>query len=125
MEGHGFRIIRPSDVAAQPMGRDRGVTLPFVDASTGTDKLDVHLNRLRPGGAPGHIHRHTRSDNVYIVVRGVGRLTIAGATHRIGAEDVVYIPAGLSHGLANDGPDELVLYEIYAPAGPAFDFITE
>jgi mannose-6-phosphate isomerase-like protein (cupin superfamily) len=120
-----FRIVRPADVAPRPMDRGRGVTLPFVDASCGAEKLDVHLNRLKPGGAPGHIHRHTRSDNVYIVVRGIGALTVDGATHRIGPEDVVYIPAGLPHGLSNAGAEDLVLYEIYAPAGAPFDFFTE
>jgi mannose-6-phosphate isomerase-like protein (cupin superfamily) len=125
MPRHGFRIIKPGDVAPQPMDRGRGVTLPFVDASVGTDKLDLHLNRLKPGGVPGRIHRHSRSDNVYIVVRGAGALTVEGEVHRIAAEDVVYIPAGVAHGLANDGPDELVLYEIYAPAGAAFDFIVD
>ena len=125
MQPNTFRVFRPSEVTPQPLDRDRGITMPFVNARCGTDKLDVHLNRLVPGGAKGRIHRHSRADNVYIVVRGVGTLTVDGAVHAIRAEDVVYIPAGLAHGLSNDGPDELVIYEIYAPAGPAFDFVTE
>lgn len=125
MPSHTFRIFRPGEVAPQPMDRGRGVTLPYVDTRCGTEKLDVHLNRLVPGGAKGRIHRHSRSDNVYIVVRGVGTLTVDGAVHTIRAEDVVYLPAGSPHGLANEGPDELVIYEIYAPAGAAFDFVTE
>ena len=125
MNGPQFRIFRPGERAPQPLDRERGIALPFVDRACGTDKLDVHLNRLKPGGAPGHVHWHTRSDNVYIVVRGEGRLTIEGETHTIRAEDVVYIPAGVAHALANAGADELVLYEIYAPAGPAFDFVVD
>jgi mannose-6-phosphate isomerase-like protein (cupin superfamily) len=125
MDGPRFRIFRPGERAPQPLDRDRGVTLPFVDGACGTDKLDVHLNRLKPGGVAGRVHRHSRSDNVYIVVRGEGRLTVEGETHAIRAEEVVYIPAGVAHGLANAGPDELVLYEIYAPAGPAFDFLID
>jgi mannose-6-phosphate isomerase-like protein (cupin superfamily) len=123
MNGPGFRIFRPGERAPEPLDRGRGLTHPFVDAACGTDKLDVHLNRLKPGGVPGRVHRHTRSDNVYIVVRGEGRLTVDDDTHTIRAEDVVYIAAGVAHALANAGAEELVLYEIYAPAGPAFDFV--
>jgi mannose-6-phosphate isomerase-like protein (cupin superfamily) len=125
MKSNNFRIFRPDEVAPQPLDRERGVALPFVDTRCGTEKLDVHMNRLVPGGAKGRIHRHSISDNVYIVVRGVGTLTVDGAVHAIRAEDVVYIPAGSPHGLSNDGPDELVIYEIYAPAGSAFDFVTD
>ena len=36
-----------------------------------------------------------------------------------------HIPAGARHSLSNVSERELVIYEIYAPAGPAFDFIAE
>jgi mannose-6-phosphate isomerase-like protein (cupin superfamily) len=69
------------------------------------------------------VHRHTRADNVYIVKSGEGLLTVEDAEHRIVAEDVVYIPAGVHHSLSNTSDRELVIYEIYAPAGSAFDFV--
>jgi mannose-6-phosphate isomerase-like protein (cupin superfamily) len=41
------------------------------------------------------------------------------------ANDVVFIPAGTRHALSNVSNADLVIYEIYAPAGAAFDFIAE
>jgi mannose-6-phosphate isomerase-like protein (cupin superfamily) len=50
-------------------------------------------------------------------------LTVEDTEYRIGADDVVYIPAGMYHSLSNTSSQELVIYEIYAPAGGQFDFV--
>ena len=78
-----------------------------------------------PKGPRGRIHRHSVSDNVYIVKSGEGELIFEGTAHRIVADDVVFIPAGARHALSNVSTENLVIYEIYAPAGPAFDFVTD
>ncbi len=67
-----FKIIRPDDVAEIDMEAGRGTQMRLVDASLGTVAMDFHINRLSPGGARGRVHRHTKSDNVYIVRRGEG-----------------------------------------------------
>ena len=121
-----FKILRLADRPTVPLdGGDRGAQTPLVDAALGTENLDVHLNRLRPGGGRGPLHRHSTADNVYIVRRGTGALTVEAETHTIVADDVVFIPAGVRHALANAGEDELELFEIYAPAGRKFDFLVE
>ncbi len=120
-----FKIIRPDEVAEIDMEAGRGTQVRLVDASLGTTSIDLHINRLRPGGARGRIHRHTKSDNVYIVQRGEGTLTIEGETHVIRADDVVFIPAGTRHSLSNLTDEPLELFEIYTPAGKAFDFVVD
>ncbi len=120
-----FKIIRPDDVAEIDMEAGRGTQVRLVDASLGADAIDLHINRLRAGGARGRVHRHTRSDNVYIVRRGEGTLTIEGETHVIRADDVVFIPAGTRHSLSNLSDAPLELFEIYAPAGENFDFVVD
>jgi mannose-6-phosphate isomerase-like protein (cupin superfamily) len=118
-----FKIIKPASAPRATLEPGRGESLSLVDSSLGTESLDLHLNVLTPGGPRGRVHRHTEVDNVYIVKSGEGLLTIEDAEHRIVAEDVVYIPAGVHHSLSNTSDRELVIYEIYAPAGRAFDFI--
>ncbi len=120
-----FKIIRPDDVAEIDMEAGRGTQVRLVDAGLGTVAIDLHINRLRPGGARGRVHRHTKSDNVYIVQRGEGPLTIEGETHVIRADDVVFIPAGTRHSLSNLTDEPLELFEIYTPAGEAFDFVVD
>lgn len=121
MEGNGFRIVKPAAARRVPLEPGRGETLEFVR----NDRVDVHMNVLAPAGPRGRVHRHSVADNVYIVKSGEGELTIEGAVHRIAADDVVFIPAGVMHSLSNVSDGELVIYEIYAPAGPSFDFVTE
>jgi uncharacterized cupin superfamily protein len=69
-----LRIFDLNACPSVPMERGRGETVRLVNSSLGTEKLDVHLNRLVPGGARGRVHRHTNSDNIYIVRRGEGCL---------------------------------------------------
>jgi mannose-6-phosphate isomerase-like protein (cupin superfamily) len=108
-----------------PMGEGRGETVRLVNSSLGTEKLDVHLNRLVPGGARGRVHRHTHSDNIYIVRRGEGVLTADGRSYTVRADQVVFIPAGMAHSLSNLSDDIFEIFEIYAPAGRQFDSIPE
>ena len=50
----------------------RGEQIKLINPSLGTEKVDVHLNRLVPGGPRGKVHHHSHADNVYIVKRGKG-----------------------------------------------------
>jgi mannose-6-phosphate isomerase-like protein (cupin superfamily) len=78
---------------------------------------------LVPGGPRGKVHRHSQSDNVYIVRRGEGVLTANGETHTIRADQIVFIPAGMPHSLSNLSSEIFEIFEIYAPAGKQFDFV--
>jgi mannose-6-phosphate isomerase-like protein (cupin superfamily) len=120
-----FRIIKPATAPRRSLEPGRGESIRLIDSGIGVDSLDVHMNVLQPKGPRGRVHRHSKSDNVYIVKSGEGLLTIEGENHAIATDDVVFIPAGVRHSLSNVSDRELVIYEIYAPAGPAFDFIAE
>jgi len=120
-----FRIIKPATAPRRSLEPGRGESVRLIDTSIGVETLDVHMNVLAPGGPRGRVHRHSKSDNVYIVKAGEGLLTIEGEDHAIVADDVVFIPAGVRHSLSNVSGRDLVIYEIYAPAGPAFDFIAD
>ncbi|MFL6797797.1 MAG: cupin domain-containing protein [Xanthobacteraceae bacterium] len=120
-----FKIINLAQCQPVPMEPGRGEQIKLVNASLGTESLDVHLNRLIPGGPPGKLHHHSQADNVYIVRSGEGTLTLEDKTYVIRTNDVVYIPAGMRHSLANTSNELLELFEIYAPAGEQFDFVVD
>jgi len=120
-----FKIIKPSTAPRRSLDPGRGTSIRLIDTAMGVESLDLHMNILRPDGPGGRVHGHSKSDNVYIVKSGEGLLTVEGETHTIVADDVVFIPAGVRHALSNISDRELVIYEIYAPAGPAFDFIAD
>jgi mannose-6-phosphate isomerase-like protein (cupin superfamily) len=117
-----LKIFDLSACPTQPMANGRGETIRLINAGLGTEAIDVHLNRLVPGGERGRLHRHSRSDNVYIVRRGEGVLVAGGETYTIRADQVVFIPAGLPHSLSNFSDEVFEMFEIYAPAGQQFDF---
>jgi mannose-6-phosphate isomerase-like protein (cupin superfamily) len=121
-EGFVLRIFDLQECVPVPMEHGRGETIRLVNTGTGTERIDVHLNRLVPGGQRGRLHRHSQSDNVYIVRRGEGTLTADGETYTIRADQVVFIPAGMAHSLSNLSGEIFEIFEIYAPAGRQFDF---
>src|SRR5262249_4512886 len=104
---------------------DGGEQIKLINSGLGTEKVDVHLNRLVAGGPRGKRHHHTKADNIYIVKRGEGTLTVARETHVIRENDVVSIPAGMIHSLANLSASVFEIFEIYAPAGRQFDFVVD
>jgi mannose-6-phosphate isomerase-like protein (cupin superfamily) len=120
-----FKIIDIDNTPGTPMENGRGEIVRLVNKSLGTEKIDLHLNRLAAGGPNGKIHRHTQADNVYIVRRGEGRLILEGVEHTVREGQVIYIPAGARHSLSNVSSEPFEIFEIYAPAGAAFDFIID
>lgn len=120
-----FRIFHLDDCATVPMKGGRGEQVRLVNTDLGTGKLDVHVNRLRVGDPGGSYHHHSNADNVYIVKRGEGKLVVEGETHTIREDDLVYIPAGMKHSLQNVSDAPFEIFEIYAPAGGQFDFVSD
>ena len=120
-----FKIMHLDECPASPMEPGRGEQIKLVNPGLGTEKVDVHLNRLVPGGPRGKVHYHTEADNVYIVKRGEGTLTVEGEMHIVREDDVIFIPAGMKHSLSNLGAEMFEIFEIYAPAGQHFDFVLD
>ena len=120
-----FKILRLEQCPTKPMEPGRGEQIKVINPSLGTEKLDLHLNRLVPGGPRGKVHHHTNADNVYVVRRGEGTIMVEGEVHLIRENDVVYIPAGVKHSLSNLGNDVLEVFEIYAPSGRHMDFVLD
>ena len=89
-----FKIIDLADAPSAPMEAGRGQKTKLVDAGIGAQAIDLHLNRLSPGGPRGKLHKHSVSENVYIVRAGEGELIIEDQSYRIKKDQIVFIPAG-------------------------------
>ena len=68
--------------------------------------LDVH--GLLPGQAQ-KVHTHDAQDKVLHCLEGEGVVTIGDEEHPIRPGQVTVFPAGLDHGVRNDGTERLVL----------------
>ena len=76
----------------------------------------VEWARLPPGGLSGE-HLHTRTEEVYIVLAGGGRIILDGRPSPVRAGDVVLTGLGVRHGLLNTGTEPLswLVVEVLGP----------
>jgi mannose-6-phosphate isomerase-like protein (cupin superfamily) len=114
------KIVHPDDAPRKELRYGRGSVVRLVDAGIGARQVDLHLNTITPGTAPGPYHLHKQVENVYYVLSGEGVIRIDGTDHRVVPGDAVFIPPGVPHSATNVGESELRLLEIYAPVDVDF-----
>jgi len=71
--------------------------------------------------APGQTqkpHTHGDQDKIYVVLEGRGRITVGGDEAIVGPDEAVIAPAGIEHGLVNDGPAALLVLVVVTPPPP-------
>lgn len=77
---------------------------------------NLSVTRLEvPAGVDQTLHAHEESEQVYVVVRGAGRMSVAGDTQDIGEGDLVLVPPATDHAIANPGSGDLALLSIQSP----------
>lgn len=61
---------------------------------------------LPPGGVSG-AHLHTRTEEMYFILSGRGRIAWKGGAAEVSRGDLIITPVGAQHELTNTGPDPL------------------
>ncbi|HEB89769.1 MAG TPA: cupin domain-containing protein [Deltaproteobacteria bacterium] len=79
-------------------------------------RLLVGINAFLPGQRHA-LHAHEGMDKVYHVLSGTGRFLLEGRTLPMEPGVMLVAPAGIPHGVENDGSGNLVVLAILAP-GP-------
>ncbi|HET8575930.1 MAG TPA: cupin domain-containing protein [Methylomirabilota bacterium] len=82
-----------------------------------TDRTLLDLYCVAPGQSQ-KAHTHDAQDKIYYVLEGAGRFSLAGAEQRVEAGEALVAPAGVEHGLVNDGADPLLVLVVVAPPPP-------
>ena len=80
-----------------------------------SDALLLGVNCLEPGQIQ-QPHTHDDQDKFYYVVEGHGRFILGNEWQTATVGDVVWAPAGLLHGVENEGHGRLTLLVGIAPA---------
>ena len=68
-----------------------------------------------PPGAEQRAHSHAESEQVYVIVRGRGRMSVAGDVEEVGEGDLIFIPPATQHGIVNDGSETLLYVAAASP----------
>jgi mannose-6-phosphate isomerase-like protein (cupin superfamily) len=84
-------------------------------ATTSRAQLDLYC--LGPGQEQ-KAHAHDDQDKIYFVLDGRGRVTLGDAAETLEAGEAVVAPAGVSHGIANDGVAPLTVLVVVTPPPP-------
>ena len=71
--------------------------------------------RLNPGASTQE-HYHPKTEEIYYITHGSGRMRIEGELRNVKSGDAIAIPPGKKHKLWNTGPDTLRLLCCCAPA---------
>jgi mannose-6-phosphate isomerase-like protein (cupin superfamily) len=109
-----MRLRRHSEAHVEERGRLRSHFL--MDAGDlGSRHMTVTWLHI-PAGAEQRSHAHVDSEQVYVVVRGRGRMTVAGDVEDVSEGDLVFIPPATEHSIVNEGADDLLIVTAASPA---------
>ena len=70
--------------------------------------------RVRPGGSTLE-HYHVKTEEIYYITAGVGKVQVNNETRAIMPGDAIAIPAGQKHKIWNTGPEVLKFLCCCAP----------
>ena len=56
-----------------------------------------------PAGAEQTLRSHEEAEQVYVVVRGAGTMSVAGDTQQVEEGDLILVPPATDHSIANNG----------------------
>jgi mannose-6-phosphate isomerase-like protein (cupin superfamily) len=79
-----------------------------------TPRVQLDLYCLEPGQEQ-KAHVHADQDKVYLVLEGRARVVVDGGEEALGPGEAAVARAGQAHGLANPGPDRLLVAVVVSP----------
>lgn len=113
------KVIRPSEV--EPYIFSDGYTSYMLLDHTNSKADNIHINKgvLKPGASllPASKHGEPGQDEyneTYIILKGSCRFELDGEDFILEPGDIVFIPAGICHGLDNrNGKEDVELLTIW------------
>jgi mannose-6-phosphate isomerase-like protein (cupin superfamily) len=98
----------------EPPGHFGAYSRYLVGPERGSRYFDFRTSRYPTGGyvAP---HAHDVAEQVYYFTSGTGRAECGDETREVGPGDVMFVPAGVRHGLVSTGDGELSFIVVTSP----------
>jgi mannose-6-phosphate isomerase-like protein (cupin superfamily) len=78
-----------------------------------------------PAGARQTLRSQEESEQVYVVVRGAGTMSVVGDTQAVSVGDLIHVPPATEHAIANDGEAELSCVSIQSPPVAAAELYSD
>ncbi len=80
----------------------------------GSRNLSVTWLEITPGSEQT-LRSQEEGEQVYVVVRGTGTMSVAGDTQQVEEGDLILVPPATDHSVANDGDGELACISVQSP----------
>jgi mannose-6-phosphate isomerase-like protein (cupin superfamily) len=108
-------FLNESDVEwRQPPGHVTAYSRYLVGPEAGSRRLDFRTSRYPTGGYV-EPHVHPVAEQVYYFLSGAGRAECGDETRAVGPGDVMFVPAGVRHGLVSTGTEPLCFVVATSP----------
>jgi mannose-6-phosphate isomerase-like protein (cupin superfamily) len=78
-----------------------------------------------PAGAEQTLHSHEEAEQVYVVVRGSGTMSVAGDTQPVGEGDLILVPPATDHAVTSDNDVALTFISVQSPAVAAAELYSD
>jgi len=92
------------------------ITIKISKTKHGIDGISFCVEDQSPGRKM-RIHKHLNNDELILIHKGEGTLTLDEETIQVKTGDVAFVPRGTWHGLDNTGKENLLMVFQYSPAG--------
>ncbi|HUA86180.1 MAG TPA: cupin domain-containing protein [Bryobacteraceae bacterium] len=108
-------VLHESDVEELDLP---GRHLRWVVADNGlnANHCSACVIRVAPGNKVRPAHSHPHGEEVIYIIRGSGRVLVAGEVAEVRAGSVVLFPQGAVHMLHNTGSEEMKVVCFFAPS---------
>ena len=85
-----------------------------LEAAAGSRHIDYRISMYQPMARVA-LHTHAVQEQVYHVLEGEGLMQIGGKAHVVRKHDMIFLPPGIEHDIANTGLVDLVFLVITSP----------
>lgn len=118
-----MQVRRLTDAAAEEWHQIRYHRL--MDAGElGARQMSVAWLEI-PSGAKQTLRSDEEAEQVYVVVRGAGTMSVAGDTQGVAEGDLILVPPATDHSIANDGESELACVSVQSPPVAAAELYSD
>ncbi|WP_418955561.1 cupin domain-containing protein [Streptomyces tritici] len=114
-------IVRPEDVEHVPLPHGGAFHL-LADASDTGGALGANRLVLGEGATGARPHFHARSTELFLVLDGVMRFTVAGRTETVEAGGLVCVPPGVPHAFGAAPGSTAELISVLTPGVDRFGY---
>ncbi len=111
-------IIRPSKVKPFHLSEVYTSRMLLDETNSGAKTHQINQGILKKGGKMLN-YSHPGYDEVYVILKGKCIAQLGEEFFNVGAEDIIYVPSGVVHGLDNSkGHEDIMTLTIWSCTPP-------